>query len=412
MTAAASSGPSASDITSRFSPTFLASIPADKVTAVFRTTGPLRLQTVISPTANGIEAGVLDKTNKRLLVDLDVDAQGKISTLQVKSGPALVRVTTPAQLQQATTGLGLFSTVLVASVNADGTCATSQTLGDQGPRPLGSMFKLYVLGAVVKQIQAGKLSWDTKLTVTAAVKSLPSGQLQDQPDGTTVTVQQAATLMISISDNTAADLLIGAVGQPALASAVAAMGNSHPSLLTPFLTTKQMFTLEWDDPSARAQWAAAVPGQVNADSGAVADPSASAVATRTALLAHLPTATPTVTTANTRPAWMDGVEWFASPMDICRAQSAIQLLAKTPAGAPVAAIMSKNPGVSVGSAWSYVGYKGGNDTGVLTGSWYLEPASGSPTVAIVQLSTADPSKLPDDGWYAVAAGGMLQNLPH
>jgi beta-lactamase class A len=50
------------------------------------------------------------------------------------------------------------------------------------------------------------------LTVTAQLKSLPSGVLQYESDGTQISVLDAATKMISISDNAATDMLINLVG--------------------------------------------------------------------------------------------------------------------------------------------------------------------------------------------------------
>lgn len=44
----------------------------------------------------------------------------------------------------------------------------------------------------------------------------PTGRLQDEPTGTSVTVAEAADLMIAISDNTATDLLIDLVGRDAV----------------------------------------------------------------------------------------------------------------------------------------------------------------------------------------------------
>jgi len=58
------------------------------------------------------------------------------------------------------------------------------------------------------------------LTITAQLKSLPSGELQTKPDGTQISVQDVATKMISISDNTAADMLISLVGRPAVEAAL------------------------------------------------------------------------------------------------------------------------------------------------------------------------------------------------
>lgn len=93
-------------------------------------------------------------------------------------------------LQQAAEHLRVRASVPLAAAGPGGVCIPSQELGDQGAHPLGSMFKLYVLGAVVRAIQAGVLGWDTTPTVTQAIKSLPSGQLQDAPVGSRVTVQR------------------------------------------------------------------------------------------------------------------------------------------------------------------------------------------------------------------------------
>ncbi len=211
---AAPSGPTVTAVDQHMSAQFLAAVPADKVIALFaqqRATRPVQLQTFIATMPSAGQASVTQPGGQRLLISRSTDAAGQIDGLQVKPAPPLPSVTSPAELQRAAAGLGVWSAVLLAHVEG-GTCTVEQALDDQGPHPLGSMFKLYVLGAVARAVQAGKLSWDTRLTVTQAVKSLPTGRLQDAPDGTKVTVQQAATLMISISDNTAADLLIGAVG--------------------------------------------------------------------------------------------------------------------------------------------------------------------------------------------------------
>src|SRR5699024_5109109 len=106
----------------------------------------------------------------------------------------------------------------------------------QEPAPSGSVFKLLVLSAVIEAVEAGELTWDDELTITPAVKSLPSGQLQDHPDGSTVPVREAATLMISISDNTATDLLMEKVGPERLAASLARVSD-EPDRLTPLLTT-------------------------------------------------------------------------------------------------------------------------------------------------------------------------------
>lgn len=120
-------------------------------------------------------------------------------------------------------------------------------IGDTGSSPIGSIIKLYVLGAVVDAIDSGTLTWESQLTIDADVRSLPSGELQDLPDGSTVTVLEAAQKMMAISDNTATDLLIRAVGKDAVSAALADMGHASPDDNAPLLTTRELFWIGWGD---------------------------------------------------------------------------------------------------------------------------------------------------------------------
>ncbi len=104
-----------------------------------------------------------------------------------------------------------------------------------------------MLDALAQAVASGKVSWAQRLTVTSQVKSLPSGTLQDDRDGTTLSVQQVASDMISISDNTAEDMLIGLLGRPAVEPATRASGMADPALDIPFLTTRELFVLKLDD---------------------------------------------------------------------------------------------------------------------------------------------------------------------
>jgi hypothetical protein len=135
---------------------------------------------------------------------------------------------------------------LVAAVHGT-TCQPVHAIAATTPAPLGSAFKLYVLDALARAIAAGKVRGDQPLTVTSQVKSLPSGVLQDDPDGTRVSVQQVATDMISISDNTAANMLIALLGRHAVEAATRAAGMTHPARNVPFLTTRELFVLKLHD---------------------------------------------------------------------------------------------------------------------------------------------------------------------
>ena len=75
-----------------------------------------------------------------------------------------------------------------------------------------SLYKLFVLWAVQVAIQAGQLGDDTALLLTAATDASADGDYALGPYGSTITVAEARRLMIVDSNNTAAWLLVEALG--------------------------------------------------------------------------------------------------------------------------------------------------------------------------------------------------------
>lgn len=242
--------------------------------------------------------------------------------------------------------------------------------GADEPAPLGSIFKLYVLLAVADAVEGGDLDWGTVLTVSPQNRSLPSGELQDAPDGTQVTVLEAATKMIEISDNTATDVLIQAVGRQAVEDAVVQAGHHDPALMWPFVSTRELFQIGWGDPAYLEIWQ-----NGNQDE-------------QYALLEQLEhqSISPHDIAVGGDPLWPQGVDWYASARDIASVHVALQ----QHDDATVREILSQNPGVNQ-DAWDYVGYKGGSSLGVLTGSWYLEDADGEGYVVVIQANTDEPA---------------------
>jgi beta-lactamase class A len=122
-----------------------------------------------------------------------------------------------ATIDQGLTALGPKVSFLAASVTPQGTCHAVHEIVSSTLRPTASQFKLFVLGALANQIAAGRISWDENLTIEDATKSVGNegvpGAFEALPQGTLESVQKTATNMISISDNTAADMLIGLVGR-------------------------------------------------------------------------------------------------------------------------------------------------------------------------------------------------------
>lgn len=320
-----------------------------------------------------------DALDMQIVVDGDDLISGLLFT---PSASARTPAASWSELEKTVNGFAADTTLTVTGLATGDRLAAAgdgSAAGDERSQPSGSMFKLYVLGAVADQIARGDLAWDTALTVTDDVKSLPSGELQDVPSGTTVTVQEAAEKMIAISDNTATDLLMAAVGPAALQQALVDMGHHDPALNIPMLSTRALFELGWGaDAQARTAWNAAT-----------------TAAQKQAVLDALPSGLPTVAATDvTTPVWQDGLDWFTTPDDLVAAHLALQKMASTDAGAPLRGILSANSGVGdLGDAWSYVAFKGGSSVGVLGGSWYLERADGRAFAITIQGSTSDPAEL-------------------
>lgn len=80
------------------------------------------------------------------------------------------------------------------------------------PISAASTIKLPILVAFLQAVDAGQIELDEPLTLRPELMAGGSGTLQTQPLGTQISALQAATLMITVSDNTATNLLIDRLG--------------------------------------------------------------------------------------------------------------------------------------------------------------------------------------------------------
>jgi beta-lactamase class A len=78
--------------------------------------------------------------------------------------------------------------------------------------PAASTIKIPILIALFQQIDQGKIKLDEQLTLQKSMLAAGSGSLGKSPAGSKFSVQEVATKMITISDNTAANLLIDRLG--------------------------------------------------------------------------------------------------------------------------------------------------------------------------------------------------------
>lgn len=233
------------------------------------------------------------------------------------------------------------------------------TLDPNGRYAIASSFKLYILAELDRAVRAGERQWSD--VVELGPKSHPAGISQNWPDGSPVTLYTLATLMISISDNSATDTLIRVIGQDALTSIVKAAGHHNPDELRPFLMTRQASALKMPGHGARRdRFLAANPAEREN------------FLTEYDRALTLDSIDPRILT--NKPNFIDQLEWFATPTDIVRLLDYLYQHAR----ADTRDLLAINPGIGQNAAqkWDYLGFKGGSEPGVLAFNFLLQSKNG------------------------------------
>lgn len=198
------------------------------------------------------------------------------------------------------------------------------------PLAVGSTFKLAIAAALQDLVAYEFASWDDVVTLEANDISLPSGILQDWPVGTPLTLQSLATLMISVSDNTATDALLRYVGREGV--------EMYSALNSPFLSTREAFVLK--DPANSELLEAYRQGDAT-ERLTVLDQ-----------LEDLPL--PDVSIFTGSPVALD-VEWYFTASELVTLMAYVHELP----------FLSVNPGAVNAADWQHVAFKGGSEPGVL-----------------------------------------------
>lgn len=266
---------------------------------------------------------------------LVLDAKGNIAGLQftemIKSGLTLESAV--AQIID----LDLDTSVLIRKNGSTLIAHAPDT-----PLAVGSSFKLAVLAAVMDAIDSGKLGWSDTVALENGWKSLPTGILQDWPEGTHLTIETLATLMISQSDNTATDVLIATVGRLNV--------EEYLTHGKPFLSTAEAFKLK---------------NPVNKDL-LERYRSATLVGKRMILKEIVSRPLPPASLFAEDPVSPD-IEWYMSTRQL---SDLIERLAFLD-------LMTVNAGLANSADWQRVAYKGGSEPGVLNLTTYLVDFKGN-----------------------------------
>jgi len=256
---------------------------------------------------------------------------------------------------------------IVAEITGDTVRPLASANADQ-QFAVGSTFKLYILDELAAQVAAKKRRWSDVAPLSHL--SFSSMGTANWPKDTPATLQSLANWMISVSDNSATDTLIHLLGREAIEARMRAAGHSNPSRNIPFLTTVEAFALKGNN--FECERTAFIAGD---------DPAQRELINTNQLRLTLSNVDG-VSFAG-KPRYIDSLEWFASPNDVAKLM--IDLRKRN---SPTAmSVMAINPGVNPGATkdWSWLGYKGGSELGVISmsllgerksdGKWFVVTAS-------------------------------------
>ena len=384
------------EVTAHFSATFLAAVPASTLETTAAELATYRTWTLVgfdgTPAPEALTAVVTNDQHEysRIAIVMNATTDTLIDGLTIEIAPDLDPTlqsweAIDSQLQ----GLAPEVSELAATIDDSAGCAPLHALAPDTTRPLGSQFKLYVLATLAQSVAAGAHAWSDPLAIQDQYKSLPSGTFQNEPDGTTFTLEQFAENMISQSDNTAADHLIALLGRDQIEAMLTTAHHHDPTEDQPFLTTRELFDLKLLVTETDRQ-------AYIADS--IAD-------RRTVLAGYDATLDPRTFTGNfVSPVDVDTIEWFATPNDLCNVLTTLKTYADQPATSAVSAVLSINPGITDDAhLFSYVGFKGGSEPGVLTLSWLVERASDQ-TWRVYSVELTNPQAALDEDRAVYLAG--------
>ena len=230
-------------------------------------------------------------------------------------------------------------------------------------KPLGSGFKLYILGALADEIANGKLKWTEKYPIRSKSKSLPSGKMQNWEEGLLVTLKEYADSMISISDNTATDHLHTILGRNLVEGQLTVMKNSHPELNKPLINTAEFFKLKW------AAKKSLIRSYINGSAAKKRKLLSSSI--KNIALSEVGT---NGVSANT-PSFINEIEWFGSTSSMCSGMKVL-LDKNSPEVLDTLSISTPQIDAKASKFWSYAGFKGGSEPGVFTTTYLLKAKNG------------------------------------
>lgn len=278
---------------------------------------------------------------------ISLDGQGSIASLQFTQ-----LIHTRGTLTEAVKSIVEMDGAASVLIRKNGEALISHQ--EDTPLAVGSAFKLGILAAIEDAILAKDMHWGQIVALEDSWKSLPSGILQAWPTGSLISIETLATLMISLSDNTATDALLAIVGREKV--------DQYLVHSVPTLSTGEMFRLKNpknDDLLHRFRVA-------NLDE-------------KVAVLKDLrDRSLPEPVLFSGNPLAID-VEWYMTANELADLIERLQALE----------LMTINPGLATKEHWRRVAYKGGSEPGVLNLTTFLLDDEENRFTVVVTVNNAE-----------------------
>jgi len=344
-----------------FTPAFLAQVPPAQIRAIgqqvlaqYGAVRGLERLDAGSP-QSGVMHVALERATLHIQIVVEPQAPNRIAGLLITG--ADMRADSLAAIIAEIRALPGRTSVAIARLG-DGAPAMLATLEPEQPLAIGSAFKLFILAELNRQIGAGQRHWGDVVSLDR--RSIPSGTLQTWPQGSPVTLHTLAALMISVSDNTATDMLLHTLGRENVERMMTTIGVSNEALNRPLLSTLEMAAIKTAPAPSLNLW------QQADEAG------------RRRMLAtdyaNIDAARIDIARFTGNPLHLD-VEWHASAADMVRVMDWL----RRNGDETTRAILAINSGVGpqLRGELAYVGFKGGSEAGVLNLTWLVRNRAGA-----------------------------------
>lgn len=346
-----------------FNKDFLKQVPADKLSGIMKyyysqCGAPLKIEPVKITSAYSAKYDYFFEKNYTVTVTLSVEQKEPYLISGLFFGVPVSYAADYKEFIEQLKKLPGETSFLAAKLDKDKLVPVAEHNPDKH-LAIGSTFKLYILSELLRTINLGQRKWSDVVKLSEECRSLPSGFLHDWHTGTYMTLESLASLMISISDNTATDNLLNTAGRENVEKILAAAGHSNPRLNIPFLATMEMFKMKggpdkevikkYIESGDKKKFIKEELSKISRDDFAMWSD----------------------------PFYIDKVEWFASARDLCNVMSWIKRNTDKEKDNRTRNILSINPGTSISKdKWAYAGYKGGSEPGVMNMTYLLRSSSG------------------------------------